>query len=423
MKRKLLFLITVNFILLSLPCRAEEITLTLDEAVAVALRDNREVLLKSEDVKKAKASIKEARSAHLPSLSFTGNWAETRGFYPKDSGQTSTQATLKQYIYKGGKTVNTIKQAEHKLKVYQALLDKARLETVLNVKTAFYTLLLTEEFSRLNKGILDNTNKHLEALEVRYKNGQASEADLLEIKESLGSVQQAYEASLNQVESSQSLLRNLLYLSDDIRITPEGAFSYETKEIAYDEAFLKAIKTRPEIGQYEAQEKADKAAIETVKADNRPSIYASWDYYSRSTTSLTFSPSKGWQDYNIVGFTFSWPIFDGLATQAKVEQAIINLKETQLLKEKSIQDISLELRNAYLELKNAIAKIKSAQGQVEFYKNNFLTFKDKYKAGIASFLDLDDVALSYDISLFNQKEAIYDYTLAKAKFDKATGGI
>ena len=422
MKKALLFLSAFVLFWPSV-LKAQEISLTLDEAIFIALRDNHDVLLKTEDVKKAKEKIAEAKAGLLPTLNFTGGWAYTRGYYAKDITQAATQTTLKQYLYKGGKTINTIGQNKYNLEVSQALLDKAKLETVLNVKKAFYTLLLAGEFSNLNKGILDNTQEHLNFIQARYGNGEVSESDILKIKESLSSAQEACEASLNQVESSLSLLRNLLYLGEDVKIKADAQFLYAPREVAYDEAFLKSMRNRAEIREYEAQEMADKKAIEIAKADNRPNIYASWDYYSRSTTSLTFSPGKGWQDYNIIGLTFSWPIFDGWATKAKVEQAIIDLKETQLAKEKGIKDIALELKNAYLDLKNAIAKMKSAQAQMDLYQDSLSVIQDKYKAGIASSLDLNDTSLGYKVSLFNQKQAIYDYVLAKAGFDKATGGI
>lgn len=422
MNKALLFL-SAFVLLWPAALKAQEISLTLGEAIFIALRDNRDVLLKTEDVKKAKEKIAEAKAGLLPTLNFTGGRTYTRGYYAKDLGQTTTQATLKQYLYKGGETINTIGQNKYNLEVSRALLDKEKLETVLNVQKAFYTLLLAGEFSNLNKGILDNTQEHLNFIQARYGNGEVSESDILKIKESLSSVQEACEASLNQVESSLNLLRNLLYLGEDVKIKADAQFLYAPVEVAYDEAFLKSIQDRPEIRQYAAQEMADKKAIEIAKADNRPNIYASWDYYSRSTTSLTFSPGKGWQDYNTIGLTFSWPIFDGWATKAKVEQAIIDLKETQLAKEKGIKDIALELKNAYLDLKNAIAKMKSAQAQIDLYKDSLSVIQDKYKAGIASSLDLNDASLGYEVSLFNQKQAIYDYVLAKARFDKATGGI
>jgi outer membrane protein TolC len=416
----------VNFILIALTLifpllvKAEEIPLTLDEAVAIAVRDNRDILLKAEDVQKAKFKIAEAQSSLFPSLSFTGDWTYTRGYYTKDIGQTTTQTTLKQNLYKGGEIINTIKYNEYGLSVAEAVLDKTKLEIVLNVKKAFYTLLLASEYANLNQGILENTKEHLQFLQARYANGQASESDILKIKESSESVQQAYESSLNQIESSQTLLRNLLYLSEEVQIKPNAEFNYEPKELAYDQAFLKAMSTRPEIRQYEAQVKASQKGIEIAKADNRPTIYASWDYYSHSH--LAAGTSRNWNDYNVIGFTFSWPIFDGWATQAKVEQAIIDLKEAQLSKEKTIKDIVQELKNAYLDLKNAIAKMQAMQAQINLYKDTLRVAEEKYKTGIASSLDSSDVSLSYAISLFNQKEAIYDYIIAKAKFDKATGG-
>jgi len=420
MKRLIIFLIIFGFIACG-RLGAEEVSLTLDEAVAIALRDNRDVLLKEQDVKKAKEKIAEANASLFPTLSFTGGWTDTRGFYSKDLTQTTTQTTLKQYIYKGGETINTIRRNVDKFEVAQALLDKTKLETILNLKKAFYTFLLAAEFNHLNKGILNNTNEHLNFLDARYKQGQASASDILKIKESLSSVGEAYEASSNQVEASVALLKNLLYLSEDVKIKAEAQFVYEPIEVAYDAAFLKAMESRPEIRQYRAQEQADRKAIEITKADNRPSIYASWDYYSRSHVSAT--TTRSWNEYNILGLTFSWPIFDGWATKAKVEQAIVDLKETQLSKDKAIKDIALELKNAYLSLKDAIAKIEATRAQVDLYKDTLSVIEKQYKAGIASSLDLNDASLGYQVSLFNQKQAIYDYIVAKAKFEKATGSF
>lgn len=420
MKRPVLFLII--FIFASGPVwGAEEISLTLEEAVAIALRDNRDVLLKAEDLEKAKARVAEAKAGLFPSLNFTGSWTDTNGLYSKDLSQSTAQATLKQYLYKGGKTVNTIRQNKYKQEVSAALLDKVRLETALSVTKAFYTLVLARELVSLNKAIADNTREHLDSVRERYKSGQASESDILNIEASLSSVEQAHAESLNQAEAGLSLLNNLLYLADDTRIKPAAELDYQPQEVAYDAAFLQAMKSRPEIRQYEAQTQADKKAIEIAKADTRPSIYASWDYYSRSHIAAT--TSRNWNDYNVIGLTFSWPIFDGWATKAKVGQAIVDLKQTQLLKEKTIKDIARELKDAYLSLHNAIARIESAEAELGVYGDNLSTVQQKYSQGVASLLDMHDTDLKYSVSAFNKKESVYDYIIAKSDFDKATGGL
>jgi outer membrane protein TolC len=421
--KKAVLVILICFLIYPFACGAEEISLTLDEAVSIALRDNRDVLLKTEEVKEAKEKIAEAKAALFPTLDFIGSRTYTRGLYAKNLPQSSTQLTLKQYLYKGGKTVNTIAQNKDKLVVSEAELDKAKLELVLSVKKAFYTLLLSKEFAGLNKSIFENARGHFSSLEERYKNGEESHSDILKIKSSLTNTKQAYEASLNEAQSTSALLKNLLYLDDGVAVTPQGKLEYQPIDIAYDEAFLKAIKQRPEIRQYEAQENADKRAIEVAKADARPSIYASWDYYSKSTSALSFSPGKGWQDYNVVGLVFSWPIFDGWATKRKVEQAILDLKETQLTRGKVIKDIALELKDAYLSLKDAIEKIKAVESDIAVYKDNVGVSEERHRQGALSSLGLDDARLKYEVSIFNKKQATYDYIIARSNFDKATGGL
>lgn len=394
--------------------------MTLDEAITIALRDNRDILLKVEDVKKAKAKITEAQSGLFPVLNLTAGWTDTRGLYTKDIGAYSTQVGVKQILYQGGKIINAIKVGEYNYIATEAVLDKAKLETVLNVKKAFYTLLLSDTFLELNKAILDNTQEHLDFIQARFNSGEVSESDVIKMRSAKAAVLQAYAASLNQTESVQALLNNLLFFDKEVKIKPLGQFAYAPKDIAYDEAFLKAMQFRPEIKQLEAQTNAAEKGIEIAKADSRPTVSASWDYYSSSN--LASGTTKNYNDYNVLGITVSWPIFDGWLTRSKVEQAIIDLKEVQLLKEKTIRDIALELKTAYLDLKNALEKIKSVNEELSVYKDNLSVIEEKYKAGIASLLDLHDAQISYSVALFNQSQVNYDYVVAKAKFDKATGG-
>jgi outer membrane protein TolC len=422
MKGTILF-ISIFFLILPAALRAEEILLTADETVALSLRENRDVLLKAEDIKKAKAKLAEANAGLFPSLTASFTWQDVRELYQKDLPEKNSHISLKQYFYQGGRVIDTIRYSQQGIEIAKALLDKTKIETVLNVRRAFYTLLLAADFSRLNREILENTKEHLAYLEERYKNGEASESDILQIKQSLATIEDAYETSLNQVDSSEALLKNLLFLDEKVKIRPQARFEYSPEEVAYDEGLLKAMKSRPEIRQFEAQEKQSKYAIEMAKAEGRPSIYASWDYYSSSTTILTFAPSRAWQDYNVIGMTVSWPIFDGWATRAKVEQAIVDLKETQLLKEKTVKDIATELKEAYLGLKDAISSIQASEADILLYQDNLSVVTQKGQAGIASYLDLDDAHLKYNVSKFNQQQAIYDYIVAKAGFEKATGGL
>lgn len=409
------FMVTV----VALPASAAEIFLTIDDAVAVALCDNRDILIRAEEVEKAKAKIAEAKAERLPSLTVSSSGIETIGYYSEDTAQLSFQSSLRQYLYRGGKTVNAIRYNEYGLAISKTLLDTSKLNTILNVKNTFYLLLLAGDLTELNKDILENSMAHLKSLKLRYQNGQASEFDVQEAEAGFENVAQAYQASKHQFEAAQAILNNLLYLAQDTTVKPVFEPGYVETEIEYDEAFLKAMNERPEIRQHELQAKAAEKQVAIAKAESRPAIYASWDYYTRSHT---VTGQKEWNDYNVVGVTVSWPVFDGWAAKAKVDQAIVGLKEAKLSEEKISNDISLELKEAYLDFKSAVDKISAAVVGREVYKNNLGAIEAKYKAGIASFLDMHDASLSYKIADFNYKEAVYDYLIAKAKLNKAVGG-
>ena len=419
MKKLASFLILAIFFIYP-AASAEEISLTLDEALNLALRQNRDILLKSEDVNKAKQDIKEARASLYPSVDLTSAWSRNNGYYSKDFSAFNYQIGAKYYLYKGGETINTIKYTEHLLDADQAILDKTQLDTVLNVKKAFYTLLLSTEYAALNRDILKNTKGHLDFIEARYKKGLASGSDVLQIKSSLDSVRQAYENALNQIGSSHALLNNYLYLDKDVSVTAAGKLSYTEEELIFDQALLYALNKRPEVRQYEAEFKAAEKAVDVAKADSRPSVYASWDYYSRDHAAL--GTARNWGDNNIMGITFSWPIFDGWAAKSKIEQSIVDLKEADILRQKAAGDIALEFKNAYISLKNAIAKIDSMESDLKVYNDNMTGVKEKFKQGITSSLDLDDAVLKHSISMFNMDSAVYDYVIAKSSLDKAMGG-
>ncbi|MFH1191453.1 MAG: TolC family protein [Candidatus Omnitrophota bacterium] len=422
-KPSLLLLIVLFFSLMTITGYAEEIALSFNETVAIGLRDNRDILLKIQDVQKAKLEIAEAQAGVFPTLTFTGDWFYTIGHYSKQISQTSSQISLKQYLYQGGKVINSMKYSRYGWEVEQSLLNKVKLETIFLLSKAYYTLLLAGSFVRLNETILENSREHLDYINSRYNNGQASQTDILQAQASLANVEQAFDSSRAQAEAARALLNNLLALDKDVLIIPSCEFKFIPKDIAFEQGFLKAMQTRPEIKQFESQLKADKSAIEVARAEGRPNIYVSWDYYSRSHAVTTTVNTRNWNDYNVAGVTFSWPIFDGWLTKAKAQEAMVDLKQTQLGQVKLVGDIALEVKNAYLSLKNSIERIKAAGVDILFYKNNLLTADEKYAQGQVSALDNHDARLKYAITVFNQEQAVYDYYIAKFSFDKVTGGF
>ena len=213
----LLFIIWPYFFAL-----AEGVSFTLEEVISIGLRDNRSILLKEEEVKKAKAKIAESHAELFPLLTLSGGWARTRNYYSKDLSQSNAQISLRQYLYTGGRVFNTIKFNGYNFEIAKALLDKEKIESALKIKNAFYTLILAQEFASLNKQLLENGQEHLEYQLERQKFGEVPESVVLQSKSFLKSLEEAYEFSLNQVILAKESLVNLLYLDKDVKISALG---------------------------------------------------------------------------------------------------------------------------------------------------------------------------------------------------------
>ncbi|MCX7661625.1 MAG: TolC family protein [Candidatus Omnitrophica bacterium] len=366
---------------------AEEITLSLEEVVSLVLRENPEIVLKKNQLEEAKIKIKEAKTNLLFNLDLNYLFSETRGFYSRDTKQHNAQVSLRQPLYTGGKIINTIKLTQTGFEITEAILDKTKQEVVFNAVKAFYSLGLTKELVELNKEILENIKEHDNLLNIRYNNGQASDLEIEKLKTAKEEAEENLSNSLNQLQAYESLLKNLLFLNEEIKLKVIVDFKYAPEELAYDEAFVLALSKRPEIRQYEAQIREAETKKELIKSQSRPNLYALWDYFTRSHTQGLSGPIKNPNDYNVLGIIVTWPIFDGFKTRLQLEEALLEIESAKIAKDKLIKDINLELKTTYLKLKSALNKIKTKEKELSFYQRNLETVEEKYKQGQLSGLD------------------------------------
>jgi len=400
----------------------QEITLTLDDAVSLALRENRDVLLQSAEVEKAKRHLAEAQSLRRPTVTLGAAWETTRELYTKDIPAVSGQASFTQPLYQGGAIVSAIRQAESGITVEEAVLEGAKLDTVLLVQKGFFTLLLARQLSALNRRIMENSREHLAIAYERYKKGEAARSEVLEAESRHSATEDAYRSSLAQADSSRAALNAVLSLDPSVRIVPDGRFMYDQRTMAYDEAFAKALAARPQMREQEARVETQKHALEIARSEGRPAVSASWDYYSRSRNALGFTPTKGWNDYNVLGLVVSWPVFDGWRTRARVEQETLGLKQAHLARDKVRADIALEVKQSHLAVADAISGIRASEADILVYRDNLAAARERFEQGVVSFTGLSDAELKYRIAAFNRDQAIFDYIIAKSTLEKATGG-
>ena len=194
----LLLIITMSAFTVHAQNAASPMVLTLDKALEIAAKQNRDIQVADQDRLKADAQIAEARSGAFPQLNVTGvytrNIKNAVMFVPPNSLINPTPKTMtiefgSANAYSAGATLNqplfnfrvgvamdiANTYAEYAERGYQATEENVALQT----KKAFYTVLLARELVRANHEGLEVVRANLENLRAQFKNGTAAEFDLL----------------------------------------------------------------------------------------------------------------------------------------------------------------------------------------------------------------------------------------------------
>jgi outer membrane protein len=174
----------------------ETLTLTLEDAIELALRQNPNYLATQEREGQARGLLREAVSRFLPSLNFQGmNTLDEKlfvlefpSFIPGEPPQRFSidftrdfQASLAFSfpLYAGGRLVAGYKQAGYNLKSTKEGIRLSEQETVFNVKKAFYGYILAREFFAVSEEALKLAEEFHKNVKSLYGVGMSSKFDLL----------------------------------------------------------------------------------------------------------------------------------------------------------------------------------------------------------------------------------------------------
>ncbi len=123
----------------------------------------------------------------------------------------------------------------------------------------------------------------------------------------------------------------------------------------------------------------------------------------------------------ITGISLSIPLWDGGATKAKYERAMIAVQTVDAQKKMLENALELELENARKQYFNAAERVKRQQENLDLAQRIHKTTQTKYQAGVGSSFEL----VSAEQQLYSAQQGLmqaqYDLLSAKVAVKKALG--
>jgi outer membrane protein TolC len=183
-----------------------------------------------------------------------------------------------------------------------------------------------------------------------------------------------------------------------------------------------AIENRPEYGTIVAGAALNEKDIERQKAARYPSLYAIGTYQQNIQRNDLFdSKQPGWIDFGFIGASLQVPIFNGMTTKYKVQQAEVALRKTQVEFNEFTRAATLEYQNARISYLNNKRTVAANERSLELAQRIYDTTKIKYTEGVGSSLEVTQAESELYQAQANYIGSLYDLLVAKTDLEKALG--
>jgi len=402
--------------------------LTIDDAVNVALKNSFPALSAQQNYQSARWEYLGGFSNLLPSLSASSGWTRnskdrliTRlGQFVSGRDQYSFNLGLDQTIFNGGANFAGFNLKRYGKKSAWDDLKLAEQSVALNVKQGCYDLLKAQMLYDVQTDAVGVSLQQLKMAKARYDLGAASLSDYLKAKVQLGNDSLTLITNENNVKLAEATLNNLLGLDVNTPLEINARLEYTGFNYDVDQETKKALETHPQIDKARMGLNKSRSSLTLARSANYPSLSFFGDY---SWGDVTFPKSSSeWNDFASwdIGLRISLSIFDGFLTTGNVRSAKAQVRLNKDNLEQNKRDLALAIKQADLSVKEAERKIQLTADALTSAEEDLKLTQEKYNLGAASILDLLNANVSYKTAKNNQVQALYDYNLAVAQFEKAT---
>ncbi|HEY2066394.1 MAG TPA: TolC family protein [Gemmatimonadaceae bacterium] len=460
-------------------------TLTLDDAIMLARRNNPIYLAQASNRRTADAAVRSARGAFLPSADASFGSRYQQGGQQVFNGLsfTNSSATMQSsYSFDLNYRINSAtfvapKAAAATRDAVEADITGASEQLRAAVTQQYLTVLQAQARSSLQDTLVATAQTQLDLAKAKVAVGSGTVLDIRRAEVALGQAQVGLLQERNnvQVEKLRLFQQMGVAQSGDAVLTTE--FPVQTPSFALDSLLDLARRANPAILALRSRERAADLNTRVAKALYTPTLFLStgWGGNSYQYTNSDFlvdrarsgvlaSQASCFQQDSIhqaVGygplgcngpayqftdaqaaairssnnqFPFRFqrapmaltaqltiPVFDNFNREEKVERAQVD-RETAMYNVRA-KDLALtaDVTQAYLTLQTAAQTVALNDQTASKAKEELAFAEERYKVGAATFLDVTTSRESYERALVDRVNSVYDYHKAYAALENAVG--
>ena len=400
---------------------ANTVRLNLEDAVQMAMENNRSIKSALADVDAAKWNLSKYRrqtgvTFSLSSAVNRANDALAQAQHNGDNTYYTNSASASIPLYNFSLR-SGIEAAGYGLNSADVTLENTKQAVRYQATADYYNILNYKNLIKVQEDTVRAYQEHLDNVNAQYRVGTVAKSDVLSSQVNLANAQQALTTAQNNYDIAVATLNNVIGLPTDTVLEIDEELKHPAYNLNLEDCTTYALNNRADgAAAYYAVKQAE-AGINTARAGWYPTVTASASKAIEGKQEFKTDHSNTW----VFGAAASWNIFDNGVTAAGVHNAEASLVKAQEALKAKDETIQLDVRTALLNLQAAEKNIGTMETAVKQAEEDLKIANVRYSAGVGTNLDVMDATEKMTAARTNYNTALYNYNVNKAALDKAMG--
>ena len=423
------------------------VPVTLDQAIQIAISENASVKVADLEIKRSGYARKGTYASLFPQIDGSGAYQRTikkQVMYMDinipgmpgggDSDAMSNGIEMGRWnTWTAGVSANMplvnaqmwkslkISDADVELAVEKA--RSSRIETVTQVKKAYFTVLLAKQAFEVYKSVYENALANLELTQKKYNAQRASELDLTRSKTTYANaIPNVFDAE-NAVELGLWQLKAVMGVDLDMNIDVVGSLNDYAYLLMGEDPENKTVDLTDNstLRQLSLQAAQLADAVKMQQYAYIPSLGLGFNYSINAMANNYKFSEYNWSTYSYVGISLQIPIFAGGRRYYATRQSRNRYEQLSLQRADTERQLEIALHQYLSQMETKMKSYQSACTAEQTARKAYGIASKTYEVGRSTITELSSAALSLTQAQLSVSQAVYDFLVAKSNLEETLG--
>ena len=298
----------------------------------------------------------------------------------------------------------------------------SRLSLINEVQKAYYNVLLCQDSYKVLRDQYDNAKLNAETYANQYKQGTASEYDVLRSEVAVRNIEPSLLSTENAVKLSKLQLKVLMGIDAGIEIKIDDSLAnYEQDMYNVTMSINRSLDNNTDLRQLDLQTKMLQKTATLQKFAYIPTLGAQFNYNWISMSDGNMFKNFRFNPYSTIAVALNIPIFSGGSRFYKVKQAEANVAQMGFHPENLVRALDMQVEAQLDNISKSVKQIDSNKLGVEQAEKAYKIMQKSFEIGSATFVTLNDAELALTRARLSYSQAIYDFLAGVSDVQKLLG--